>query len=46
MFPNISQNKFNQTIKFNQLIKYSKRNIFIKNHAKNGIGRLVPYLFF
>ena len=45
MLPNISQNKFNQTIKFNQLIKYNKRNTFVKNHTKNEIGRLVPYLF-
>ena len=30
IFPNISQRKGNQIMKFGQLIEYNKRNIFIQ----------------
>ena len=30
IFPNISQSKGNQTIKFGQLIEYNKSNIFLQ----------------
>ena len=43
--PNISGRKDNQTIKFGQLVEYYKRNIFVKYHAENEAGRLVPELF-
>ena len=36
-------------MKFGQLIEYNKRNIFfLKNHAENKAGKLVPgdFLFF
>ena len=35
-------------MKFYRLIEYSKKNIFIKNHAENEARRLVPgfFLFF
>ena len=33
-------------MKFDQLIEYNKRNIFLKNHAENEAGRLIPDLFF
>ena len=35
-------------MKFGQFIEYRKSNIFLKNHAENEIGRLVPnfLLFF
>ena len=35
-------------MKVGQLIEYSKRNIYLKNHAKNQAVRLVPdvFLFF
>ena len=37
IFPNISQSKGNQTIKFGQLIEYSNRNIFLrKSYRKWG----------
>ena len=45
IFPNISQNKGNQTIKFGQLIEYNKRNIFLQKLWKNEARRLVPDLF-
>ena len=45
ILPNISQSKDNQTVKFGQVIEYNKRNIFIKNHAQNEAGGLVPDLF-
>ena len=45
IFPNISQNKGNQTMKLGQLIEYNKRNVFSKNYAKNEARRLVPDLF-
>ena len=45
IFPNISQNKGNQTMKLGQLIEYNKRNFFSKNYAKNEARRLVPDLF-
>ena len=30
IFPNISQSKGNQTMKFGQLMEYDKRNIFLQ----------------
>ena len=44
ILPNISRNKNSRTMKFGQLIEYNQRNIFIKNHAQNEAGRLVPDL--
>ena len=41
---NISKSIGSQEMKFGQLIKYSMRYIFIKNHAENEVGRLVPDL--
>ena len=32
-------------MKFGQLIEYNVKNIFFKNYAEHGIGRLVHYLF-
>ena len=32
-------------MKFGQLMEIDKKNIFLKNHAKNEAGRLVPDLF-
>ena len=32
-------------MKFGQLIEYDKKNIFLKDHAENQTGRLVPELF-
>ena len=45
ILPNISRSKGNQTMKFGQVIEYNKRNIFVNNHAKNEVDRLVPDLF-
>ena len=45
ILPNISQSKSNQTMKFGKLIEYNKRNILVKNHAENEVGRLIPVLF-
>ena len=39
---NISRRKGSQTMKFGQLIDYNMRNIFLKNHAKNVVEKLVP----
>ena len=35
-------------MKFGQLVEYNRRNFFLKNHAENEAGRLVPdrFLFF
>ena len=35
-------------MKFGQLTKYSKKNVFLQNHAEIEAGRLVPlaFLFF
>ena len=30
VLPNISQSKYNQTVKFGQLIEYNKRNYFLQ----------------
>ena len=32
-------------MKFGQVTEYNKRNIFVNNHAKNEVDRLVPDLF-
>ena len=45
IFPNISQSKGNQTMKFGQSIDYNKRNIFLQSYAENEAGGLVPDLF-
>ena len=45
IFPNFSQSKDIQTMKFDQLIEHDKRNVFLKNHAENKAGTLVPDLF-
>ena len=34
IFPNISQSKGNQTMKFGQLIEYNKKNIFLQKICK------------
>ena len=34
IFPNISQSKGNQTMKFGQLIEYKKRNYFLQKLCK------------
>ena len=39
--PNFWRSKGNQAMKFGQLTKY-KRNIFLKSHEENQLGRLVP----
>ena len=45
MLPHITISKGNQTMKFGQLIEYNVRNIFLKSHAENEAGRLVPEIF-
>ena len=35
IFPNISQSKGNQKMKFGQLIEYNKRNIFLQKFEIN-----------
>ena len=45
IFPNVSQSKDNQTMKFGQLIEYNKRNSLFKNYAENEARRLVQDLF-
>ena len=42
---NISRSKGNQAIKFGQLIEYNIENIFLKNHARNVLEKLLPDLF-
>ena len=42
ILPNFWRSKGNQAMKFGQLIKYKKRNIFLKSHEENKVGRLVP----
>ena len=41
MFPSMSRSKGN----FGNLTEYNKRNIFLRNHAENVVGRLVLDLF-
>ena len=41
----ISRSKGNQKMKLRQSIEYKKRNVFIKNYAKNEARRIVPDLF-
>ena len=45
ILPNIFQSEANQTTKLGQLKEHNKRNIFLKNHARNEAGRLVSDLF-
>ena len=45
ILPNFSQSKDIQTMTFAQLIEHDKRNVFLKNHAENKAGRLVPDIF-
>ena len=42
IFPNISQCKGNQTMKFGQLIESKKRNYFLQKVCKKWARRLVP----
>ena len=48
IFPNISRSEGNQAMNYGELINYSKRNIFLQNHAEDKVGRLVldNFLFF
>ena len=43
ILPNISRSKDNQKIKFGQNV--TRETFFVKNHAGNESGRLVPDLF-
>ena len=43
ILPNISRTKNNKTMKFDQL---TREIFFLKNHAENNAGRLIPDLFF
>ena len=45
MLTNISRGKCNQAMKFGQLIEYKMRNIFIKNHTRNMVEKLLPGSF-
>ena len=45
ILPNVSRSRGNLAMKFVQLIKYSMKKFFLKMHAENEIGRLVPDLF-
>ena len=45
ILPNVSRSRGNLAMKFVQLIKYSMKKFFLKKHAENEIGRLVPDLF-
>ena len=45
ILPNVSTSKDNQAMKYDQLIEYNGEMIFLKNHAENEAGRLVPDLF-
>ena len=45
ILPNISRSTDNQTMKLVQLIEYTGEIFFLKNHAQNEAGRLVPELF-
>ena len=45
IFPNISQNKDKQTMKFGQFREYNRKNFFIQKLAEYKAGRLVPDLF-
>ena len=42
----MSPSKDNQTLKFGQIKEYDKKIFFFKIHAENGVGKLVPELFF
>ena len=42
ILPNISRSKGNQTIKFGQLIECNMRKVFLENHTKNVVDKLVP----
>ena len=49
VFPNISQSKSNQTLKFGHVIEHNQGNFFFfKNYAENEAGGQVPdvFLFF
>ena len=40
MLPNISRSKRNQIMKFGPLMEYNMRNILLKNHTQNMVGKL------
>ena len=47
IFPsNMSTSKGNQTMQFVHLLEYNKRNISLKNHTQNVVGKLFsdPFL--
>ena len=46
ILPDISRSEGNQAMKFDQSMEYNMRNIFLKNHAKNVVGKLFldPFL--
>ena len=46
ILPDISRSEGNQAMKFGQSMEYNMRNIFLKNHAKNVVGKLFldPFL--
>ena len=46
ILPDISKSKVNQTMKISQLIEHIVRNIFVKNHAENEPGKVVPDPFY
>ena len=45
VLPNIARSKGNQTVKFGKLKNIPCDTFCFKNHAENGMGRLVPDLF-
>ena len=45
IFPNISESKINQAMKFGHLIEHNKRDIFFKIHEEHEVGKLVSGLF-
>ena len=42
IFFNISRRKDNRTMKSGQILEYNMRNIFLKNHTRNVVEKLVP----
>ena len=48
ILPNISRSEDNQAMNYGELRNYSKRNVFLQNHAENEVGRqvLIYFLFF
>ena len=42
IFFNISRRKDIRTMKSGQILEYNMRNIFLKNHTRNVVEKLVP----